>query len=181
MYLRSFYDTYHSSARSSAHQHPISIEQDRHAHLGKLLLQGQRAIAFFMRQPALTPSDHGVSPSTITTASATKWREQIRAIGSIESGKPVKAAFTDRSAPAGPTRIPSSPMDKAAPQSRSAPRMALSAWVESVSRPFTSIGPAIAPATSRKAPPLQSPSTVYSWCGFSLRRSPEEDPPPEGK
>ncbi len=39
--------------------------------------------------------------------------------------------------------------------------IALSACVDVRSSPLISIGPAIAPATNKKAPPLQSPSTVY--------------------
>ena len=42
----------------------------------------------------------------------------------------------------------------------SASIIALSAWLEVKSSPVTVIGPAMAPATNKKAAPLQSPSTV---------------------
>ena len=58
-------------------------------------------------------------------------------------------------------------------EQQTAANIALSACVEDGSNPFTTIGPAIAPATSRKAPPLQSPSTVYE--GAPAFRSPENE------
>src|SRR4030095_8376953 len=45
--------------------------------------------------------------------------------------------------------------------------MALSAWADAISKPLMVMGPAMAPATNRNAPPLQSPSTAYVISDFA--------------